>query len=227
MLTIEKSVIFLTEALQKMIKKATFKSELLRDIEIPYNDVSVINVKKGEFLNALSDSSIILILKGQVDVYSSSFSGDEVYLSTLNLGDCIGVSNVFNKSEITTNIKCASDVEILIISEKVLSEIMQINFALVSKFLTLYNNKIQFLLERIESLTIQSARAKLVFYLLKNKGTNNCVKIKSKQQLAEFLGISKASLYREIAFLKTKGVIEAPKGFIYILNETEIKEFLF
>ncbi len=168
----------------------------------------------------------MLILSGQVEVYSTSFSGDEVYLSTLKAGDCTGISNIFNKNSLNTVIKCSTAVDALCISEEVLREMMKENFALTEKLLTLYNSKIQFLIERIESLTIQSVNLKLAHYLLSNKNSENRIYIKSKQKLAEYLGVSRASLYREIAELKEKEIIETDKKFLYIKNEEALKTLL-
>ncbi len=83
-----------------------------------------------------------------------------------------------------------------------------------------------FLIQRIESLTIQSVNMKLVHYLLSNKDDENRVYVKSKQHLAEYLDVSRASLYREIAELKENGIIETDKKFLYIKSEEALRELL-
>ncbi len=202
------------------------KSELFSGIILPFDKIHTISAKKNEQLNNVSHNAVVLILSGQVEVYSTSFSGDEVYLSTLKVGDCTGISNIFNKNALNTVIKCSYSVEVLCIPQEVLREMIKENFILTDRLLTLYNNKIQFLIERIESLTIQSASLKLAHYILNNKNSENRVYIKSKQKLAEYLGVSRASLYREIASLKKKEVIETDKRYLYIKNEVALRQLL-
>ncbi len=212
--------------IRKLIEGACEKSELFSGIKLPLNTIHTISAQKNEHLTNISDNAVVLILLGQVEVYSTSLSGDEVYLSTLTVGDCTGISNIFNKNPLNTVIKCSTDVEALCISQKVIREMMKENFLLTERFLTIYNDKIQFLIERIESLTIQSANMKLVHYILNSKNSENYVITKSKQKLSEFLGISRASLYREIAYLKENKVIETEKRFIYIKNEEALRKLL-
>ncbi len=209
-----------------LVDEITSASELFKGVNIPYNEVFFISAKKNRYIKEHSENNVILILEGQIEVYTNSVSGNEVYLSTLKAGNCLGISNVFNKSKINTNIKCSTDVKALIIPDNVIYELMRNNFELVSRFLKLYNTKIQFLIARIESLTMQSAKQKLVHYLLKNKGDGDAVNIKSKQKLAKYLSISRASLFREIAILKTSGFIEHNDDVLFIKNEEELKKIL-
>ncbi len=219
-------VIIMDNKYKKMIYSACEKSELFSDIKLPLDEIHIINANKNQQLNNISNNAIILILSGKVDVYTTSYSGDEVYLSTLKVGECTGISNIFNKNIINTVIKCSTDVTVLSIPEDVLKKTMRENFVLAHRLLTLYNSKIQFLIGRIESLTIQSVIAKLAHYLLSNKNEENYVYIPSKQKLAEYLGVSRASLYREIAVLKASNVIETNKRFLYIKNEEALKNLL-
>ncbi len=210
----------------KIILNTLKSSELFKGITIPSNNVSFQSIKKGQILDNICDNSIVLIAEGQVDVYSTSITGDEIYLSTLYVGDCVGINNIFATSNVKTGIFCGTDVKIISISKIFLIELMQNDFELVTRFLTIYNKKIQFLLDRIENLTIQSARVKLIVYLLKNQ--HDCrIKLVNREKIASYLGISRATLFREISFLKKCNAIKTDKRFLYIENVTELKKHLY
>ncbi len=218
-------MIFLDTATENIIRNALESSELFNGIKANPLNFTLVSYEKGKMLSNICDGTIVLIAKGFVDVYSSSLSGDEVYLSTLSVGDCVGVGNVFIDNKLSTDIVCDTDVEIVLISRDVLYSVMKQDFELVQKFLKVYNKKIQFLLDRIESLTIQSARVKVAIYLLKNQSENK-IELEKREKIASFLGISRATFFRELSFLKKNNVIITDKRFLYIKDIAKLKSFL-
>ena len=86
----------------------------------------------------------------------------------------------------------------------------------------------QFLIRRIEFLTMQSGKKKLVQYLLEVPGKGGQFgKNVSRDELASILGISRASLFRELAGLTKQGLIALRDGEIYLLKPDELEEILY
>ena len=86
----------------------------------------------------------------------------------------------------------------------------------------------QFLIRRIEFLTMQSGKKKLVQYLLEEpKRGGRFGKNVSRDELASILGISRASLFRELASLTKQGLIALRDGEICLLRPDELEEILY
>ena len=206
------------------------QSSFLRNCKLDPEHFVLKSYKKDQLLkDRINDiESVGLIVKGLVTVYSIAADGKKVRLSTLYPGDSFGIANLFEPFSLETLLQCQEDSEILFISKKELQEEMQTNFSLTVDYLRLCNRKIHFLLERIELLTMQSARGKFVEYLLTvSDETDRIDPLYSREDIAKLLGISRAALYREISFLRKKGLIRTEGSSIYILNRNVLEQILF
>ena len=86
----------------------------------------------------------------------------------------------------------------------------------------------QFLIRRIGFLTMQSGKKKLVQYLLEEPDKGRAFgKNVSRDELASILGISRASLLRELAGLTKQGLIALRDGEICLLRPDELEEILY
>lgn len=71
----------------------------------------------------------------------------------------------------------------------------------------LCNAKIQFLLSRIEMLTMQSCRGKVLAFLLAEKREDGVILLRgTRDELASRLSVSRAALYRELSALQRRGL---------------------
>lgn len=158
-----------------------------------------------------------IIENGIVDVYSMGLDGKEIKLSSLYKNEAFGICNLFYKSEISTILKAKTDCEIVLIQKKELAELIMTDEEVLSNYLSLCNKKIQFLLDRIENLNVQSSKDKLIKYLFNHSDANGCVNCKcSREDMACELGFSRATLFREMSKLKKSNIISVKSGKIYI-----------
>ena len=75
---------------------------------------------------------------------------------------------------------------------------------------------------------MQSGKKKLVQYLLEEPDKGRVFgKNVSRDELASILGISRASLFRELAGLTKQGLIALRDGEIYLLKPDELEEILY
>ena len=192
-------------------------SDLFKNTKICKDKVEF--YKKGQFI---SSKYCGIVLDGIIQVYSVSFDGCATLLSQLNKDDCFGISDLFSSDTLQTTLKCTEDCSVLCVpKESILREIND-NPEFALKMIKLYNQKIQFLLGRIEDLTIQSARKKLALYLINMSDDNGEIVFYSREDIANYIGISRASLFRELLFFKKQNIISLSGNKLDILNKNSL-----
>ena len=211
------------------IQSALKSSVFLKNSKIEEKHFVTKSYKKGELLHDTINGveSIGLLMSGCIDVYSIAADGNEVRLSILHPGECFGIANLFEVYTLETLLKCRANSEILYIPKKILQEEILSNPSLAEDYIRLCNKKIQFLLRRIELLTIQSSRGKLIEYLLTvSDDTGKIEPACSRDDMARLLGISRAALFRELHFLQKNGQIRTDGSTIFILNRDILEQLL-
>ena len=212
------------------IKAAVEASPLLGGCNLPASGMQVKYCHKGQIVSDRQKNEEILglIMDGSMDVYSIALDGREILLSQLEKGDCFGVVNLLTKTELPTVLRCRTDTTLVIIPKCQLLSAMEKNSELALRYAGVCNKKMQFLIRRIEFLTMQSGKKKLVQYLLEVPGKGGRFgKNVSRDELASILGISRASLFRELAGLTKQGLIALRDGEIYLLKPDELEEILY
>ena len=90
----------------------------------------------------------------------------------MSVGECFGICNLLARFELETVLRCAIETEVLYIPKSVLQEVMSCNGAFALRFAAVCSEKIQFLLKRIELLTMQSCRGRVIAFLLAGQNEN-------------------------------------------------------
>lgn len=215
---------------EEEIKAAVEASPLLGGCNLPASGMQVKYCHKGQIVSDRQKNEEILglIMDGSMDVYSIALDGREILLSQLEKGDCFGGVNLLTKTELPTVLRCRTDTTLVIIPKCQLLSAMEKNSELALRYAGFCNKKMQFLIRRIEFLTMQSGKKKLVQYLLEVPGKGGRFgKNVSRDELASILGISRASLFRELAGLTKQGLIALRDGEIYLLKPDELEEILY
>ena len=215
---------------QEEIQEAVCASSLLRDSGLSADCMKVRKCHKGQIISDRQKGQEILglVVSGRVDVYSIALDGREILLSQLKRGDCFGIINLFRDKELPTVLRCRSDTTLLMIPKSKLIEAMEANGSLAIRYAGVCNRKMQFLIRRIEFLTMQSGRKKLIQYLLMQPECHGEVCLEeSREELASVLGISRASLFRELALLQNRELISQEHGRIRILDRKELEDILY
>lgn len=215
---------------EEEIKAAVEASPLLGGCNLSVSGMQVKYCHKGQIVSDRQKNEEILglIMEGSMDVYSIALDGREILLSQLERGDCFGVVNLLTKTELPTVLRCRTDTTLVIIPKCQLFSAMEKNSELALRYAGFCNRKMQFLIRRIEFLTMQSGRKKLVQYLLEVPGKGGRFgKNVSKDELASILGISRASLFRELSVLTKQGLIALRGSEICLLKPDELEEILY
>lgn len=215
---------------EEEIKAAVEASPLLGGCNLSVSGMQVKYCHKGQIVSDRQKNEEILglIMEGSMDVYSIALDGREILLSQLERGDCFGVVNLLTKTEFPTVLRCRTDTTLVIIPKCQLFSAMEKNSELALRYAGFCNRKMQFLIRRIEFLTMQSGRKKLVQYLLEVPGKGGRFgKNVSRDELASILGISRASLFRELSVLTKQGLIALRGSEICLLKPDELEEILY
>ena len=182
---------------EEEIKAAVEASPLLGGCNLPVSGMQVKYCHKGQIVSDRQKNEEILglIMEGSMDVYSIALDGREILLSQLEKGDCFGVVNLLTNTEFPTVLRCRTDTTLATMPKSQLLAVMEKNSELALRYAGFCNRKMQFLIRRIEFLTMQSGKKKLVQYLLEEPDKGRAFgKNVSRDELASILGISRASL---------------------------------
>lgn len=205
-------------------------SPLLAALPLTPADVSERRFHAGQIISDRPGGvpAVGLILSGRVDAYSVALDGKDVQLSTLTAGECFGVCNLLAEAELETVLRCAEDSDVLYISKPVLLALLRQDVDFSLRYAALCNQKLQFLIRRIELLTMQSCRGRVIAYLLERQGENQTVQLTgSREDLARQLGVSRAALFRELSALQSRGAIRADGSCIRLLDTALLEDMLY
>jgi CRP-like cAMP-binding protein len=184
---------------------------------------------KGQIIgDCLKERPVVVFIEsGSIDVFSVSLDGKEVLLSTLSQGEVFGISNLFEEEDLRTVLQCKTDcVAVSVLKSVLRTAILQRPQAMI-EYAKLCNRKIQFLIKRIEQLTLNSGRIKVVEHLLSHTSDREVeLQLESKESLALTLGISRAALFRELSALQKIGAVEGSGSKVHIINRTILENLL-
>lgn len=176
---------------------------------------------KGQVVGDIvgSASLAVFVEEGELDVFSMSADGAKILVSTLEEKEVFGISNLFEEENLRTLLQCRTDCVLLSIpKDQLRAAILKSPLAMV-EYAKLCNRKIQFLIKRIEQLSLTSARAKVAEYLLSNTSVEHPeLSLVSKASLALPLGISRASLFRELSALEKNGSVYSNGSTVRVIN---------
>ena len=205
-------------------------SSLLAGTSLPLERVTAQKFRAGQIISDRPSGvlSVGLIVSGRVEVYSVALDGKDVQLNTLTVGECFGVCNLLADTEMETVLRCGEETEVLYIPKTVLLSCMEQDAGLAMRYAALCNRKIQFLLRRIELLTMQSCRGRLIAHLLEQQDEVGVVKITgSREDLARRLGMSRAALFRELSVLQSMGAVSVDGNSITVEDRPLLEELLY
>lgn len=205
-------------------------SPLLKGSPIPPSVLSTRTCTAGQMISGrLAGSTAVgLVTEGMIDVYSVAPDGRDVQLNTLHPGDCFGISNLLLQEDLETVLRCRTDTRLILIPKDAFIAAMEQDSSFALRYAACCNEKIQFLLHRIERLTMQSCRGKVIEYLLSQQDKAGCVYPGcSREDLARRLGVSRAALFRELSSLTTQGLLAQENGHLIILDRDSLTRTLF
>lgn len=175
-------------------------------------------------------NSIGIVLQGNVEIQKHYPNGKIVSLSTLSEGHIFGEAIVFSSHhKYPATIVTMKNSKIIHISREDIIYMCSENSQILKNFMELLSSKILNLNKKITELSLETLRQKIIFYLLQQYKEQKNLKIKlsmSKKQLAEYLGVQRPSLSRELINMKNEGLISVDKDVIEIFDLEALQDYI-
>lgn len=211
-----------------------FKGMSLKEIEDILNtvDYKIKFFKKDQLIAVEGEAclSIGIILEGRVEIKKIFASGRSITVTALKKGNIFGEVIIFSDTKkYPSTIVSFTETKVMFISKDDILKFCNSNYQFLFNFISLLSNRILMLNEKITIISQKSIRQKLSLFLLEEYKKNKSLILElplSRKDLAEYLGIPRPSLSREMRNMKNEGIIDFKKNTIKIINLSALESFL-
>lgn len=188
--------------------------------------------KKGEVIANQGEkcNSLSVILEGKAVIQTIYENGKVLTLAIFNVSDVFAEALLFSKlREYPATVIAVENCKVLSIPKKSVLGIIQKNTQFTENILELLSQKIVILNKKINLVELDSIRRKICKILLDNYKSNGTMslKISSKKDMAENLGIPRPSLSRELIKMKEMGLIDVTLKEIKIIDLEGLEDEFF
>ncbi|SCP97271.1 Crp/Fnr family transcriptional regulator [Anaerobium acetethylicum] len=175
-----------------------------------------------------------IVLKGSLEISKENPAG------TRHILDFLGPSNIFSEVIVCTSertspvtVKAKEESKILFVPYeriiKTCGSSCSFHFKLIQNMMQILSDKNINLNKKIELLLIKGMRAKLAAYLLNESKKNRSLTfqiVPNRNELAEYLNVSRTSMCRELARMKDLGMLDYYQNSFKITSLDMLKESL-
>lgn len=170
--------------------------------------------------NQLTPNAIGIIISGRIHAMKYLISGKSIYLRGLHQGEIFGVGNVFQEKDIRLSyMEVMENTHVAYIDEIQLLKLFTFE-GVLKNYLVFINSKIQYLNNKIDILSQSSIRERVLMYIHDQYIVSNCLQSlelpMSVSALSEYLGVSRASLYRVFEELEKEEILRYQEGYIHL-----------
>lgn len=197
-------------------------------------NLNINEYKKGDYLTIAGDefSQIGVILNGTVALTKETVSGNRVIIGILEAGEMFGEMAAYsdNKSWPMTVIAQSNCTIMFFAQNKIVGcceRVCTSHKKLIMNMLKVVSNRAIMLNKKVEYLSIKSLRGKISTYLLEesNKAGNKTFQLNlNRNELADFINVSRPSLSRELCKMRDEGIIDFHSTAIKIKDLQTLRE---
>jgi CRP-like cAMP-binding protein len=166
--------------------------------------------------------SLDLVISGSLVAYALSPKGSENIVFNFQQNNIIGANLLFsNTNHYPLNIYCTSNCELLHIKKSDVRILLH-DYQFTMNFIKSISLNSQGMNKKITMYTQKSLRDNLLNYLKvlsAEQKTNTVILPTSKKQLADYLGVQRPSLFRELKLMKDEGIIRIDNRKIKLLSK--------
>jgi CRP/FNR family transcriptional regulator, dissimilatory nitrate respiration regulator len=181
-------------------------------------------IRQGDLCDAL-----YMLTLGSVKTEMITENGNLLGIEIIDAPRPIAPAFLFSdNNRFPVNVTTLDEVEIIKIPKAEIMRLMMTNPDFMQNYLTHNANRTQFLMNRLQLLSIKTIKGKLAHFLMEQaRGTTKPFTISRNQsELAEFFGVARPSLARSLSEMVHDGIISIKKREYQILNVDKIKELL-
>ncbi len=193
------------------------------DAVTPFLDCcSLLEYSAGELIQNAREpiDGLAILCEGEACVLSDS-SEKAVPLRTISVGGVFGAASLYSKeSRYETVVRTLSDCTLLLIPGDTVKRLIANHSQLAENYIRFLSDRICFLNRKITAFTVDSAEAKLAVYLseLPVDARSEVTLPISFSELADSLGMGRASLYRALAKFEESDILVRKGKKLRILN---------
>ncbi len=190
--------------------------------------------KKNESIANFGDSfkGLGVILEGSVMVIKENLAGNRFIMAKFEKGNIFGEMLAFSDQKIwQVSVQATEDATVLFMeSEKITGTCERDcpwHTMLIQNMLKMLSKRALMLNRKLEYLSIKGMREKISTYILeqhKLEGKMTFMIPLNRNELADFLNVSRPSMSREMARMKDEDIIDYYKSTIKILNLEALKK---
>jgi CRP-like cAMP-binding protein len=200
------------DILQNISLFTTISEPYLRK-QISDNQIYQRQYMKGVTVHTTNDTchTLDIVLSGSLVAYSLSINGSSTVIFEFNKGSIIGANLLFGENHnYPLNIYCLTDCQIVHIDTSAVLEFLHdYNFTL--HYIKSISQNSQGINQKMAMYTQRTLRENIMDYFKQQTILQNSSIIVipiSKKQLADYFGVQRPSLFRELKQLKDEGLIE-------------------
>jgi len=177
------------------------------------NRLFVKHYAKGATVHHQQEACSVLdvVLSGKLAAYSLTENGSEINMFEFQKDSIIGANLLFGENtSYPLNIYGITPCEVLHISIDAVSEFLH-DYHFVMQYIKALSFNSQGMNRKITMLTQKTLRENLMDYLRQQsviQGSSRIILPFSKKELADFLGVQRPSLFRELKKLKCEGILK-------------------
>ncbi len=199
----------------------------LRDI---FSELNLSETRFGKDATlALQDevcNRLIILLQGSVKAEMIDFSGRVVRVEDIHAPNPLAILFLFGEhNRFPVQVTAREEVNTLVIPKQSVLKMLGMNQVVLKNYLDISAGFASRLSQKLHFMSFRTIRQKLAMYMLKlskEEGTDIVILDKSKSALAEYFGVSRPSLERELSNMQQDGLIITEKKKIEIKDRNEL-----
>jgi CRP-like cAMP-binding protein len=195
-----------------------------------YSNYIIKRYSKGNLLllEGHKCEEIGILLKGLLKVQTLYPSGKSLTFIQLKPGESFGEAIIFSKtSKCPATISAIEDSEIMYIKKWDLINCASKNHRFMENFLGLLSDRLLILNKKVKMLSLENIRQKIRYFLMKEYKIqkSNIIKVSlSRKEMAEYIGIQRPSLSRELSKMREEEIIEFDREVIIIKDMSALNK---
>ena len=178
--------------------------------------------------------SIGIVIKGTFAVSKDTTSGSSMIVALIKEGELFGEIAAFSSYPYwTETVTAFEDSEVIFApSRNIVGYCLKpcdIHRKVVVNMLAILSNKALMLNKKLEYISIKNLRTRICRYIYdeyRKTGKTTLMIPMNRNQLADYLNVTRPALSRELGFMKREGIIDFYKSVIKIEDLDKLKQFL-
>ncbi len=184
--------------------------------------------RKGDIL-AMQDEPVnrlIILLTGSVKGEMTDASGRMVKVEDIEAPSPLAILFLFGQqNRFPVQAIAREDVTAVVIPRQSVLRMLSMNEVILKNYLDISADFATRLSRKLNMMSLHTIRQKLAVYLLdlaKKRGSDTVTLDRPKSALAEYFGVARPSLERELTRMKSEGLLSADKKNVTIENRQEL-----